>query len=97
MAKINNFIRKIKNNERRSIVSRKLSRVPMGIPWEPIVNGVYAVGKAIYNHPEVQKKWKEVKKKHGLEWLPFGKKKIGNKRFMGKMNKMKYKKGTMMT
>ncbi len=50
----------------------KLSNVPMGIPWEPIVNGAIAVGKAVYNHPEVQKWWKGVKEKHNLNWLPFG-------------------------
>lgn len=50
---------------------------PYGIA--AVAQGALAVGKAlapvakaIYKHPKVQSKWKEFKKKHGLEWLPFG-------------------------
>jgi len=69
---------------------------PMGIPWAKIGSAALHVGKAIYNHPKVQEKWKAFKKDKKLEWLPFGKKPMPRRKVMGKVNKHKYKKGTMM-
>ena len=68
---------------------------PMGVPWAAVGKAALHVGKAIYKHPKVQDKWKKFKAKHKLEWLPFGKKPQPRRSVMGRVNKHKYKKGTV--
>jgi len=68
---------------------------PMGINWGAVGKAALHVGKAIYKHPKVQDKWKKFKTKHKLEWLPFGKKPQPRRSVMGRVNKHKYKKGTV--
>lgn len=68
---------------------------PMGVPWAAVGQAALHLGKAIYKHPKVQDKWKKFKTKHKLEWLPFGKKPQPRRSVMGRVNKHKYKKGTV--
>ncbi len=78
---------------------KKLSHVPMG--WAAVAKGISAaapfikpIAKKIYRHPAVQKKWKSIKDKYKLNWLPFGHTSKG--KLMGRVNMHKYKKGTRM-
>jgi hypothetical protein len=88
----------------RQVVNKKMNHTlakttPMGaqqIPWKQLGQAALAVGKAIYKHPKVQAKWKKFKKDKKLEWLPFGQKPKPRRSVMGKINKHKYKKGTVM-
>lgn len=68
---------------------------PMGIPWAAVGSAALSLGKYIYKHPKVQEKWKKFKKDKKLEWLPFGHKPKPRRGVMGKVNKHKYKKGTV--